>query len=300
MPNNSAPLIIIGMHRSGTSMLTHLLRELGIFVGKKLDPNHEALFFQNINDWLLQMAGADWAYPSSFQELLTHKFLRRQCTNIIRIWMSTHFCSTYTGIWNFVRYHSIFKLPFHWCWKDPRSTITLPIWLDILPKAKVLYLVRNGVDVANSLMKRSYKIIKRSVQNPLFKKSKSRINVPKWYRGWRTPLYPPSILDSARCLSLRSAFELWEEYMKIADENLEDLPQKQTITVKYEDFLENGVQMLDELCHFIGLPVNSNRITYLNNKYIINSRAYAYKKNPHLNEFYSTIRCHTYMKKYGY
>jgi len=48
-----SPIIIIGMSRSGTSMLTRMLDELGLFVGKKLTKNHEALFFRKINDWLL-------------------------------------------------------------------------------------------------------------------------------------------------------------------------------------------------------------------------------------------------------
>ena len=39
------PIVIIGMHRSGTSIVTRMLEQLGLFVGKKKDMNHEALFF---------------------------------------------------------------------------------------------------------------------------------------------------------------------------------------------------------------------------------------------------------------
>jgi len=39
------PIVIIGMHRSGTSIVTRMLGQLGLFVGKKKDMNHEALFF---------------------------------------------------------------------------------------------------------------------------------------------------------------------------------------------------------------------------------------------------------------
>ncbi len=30
-----------------------------------------------------------------------------------------------------------------WGWKDPRNTFTLPMWLSIFPKARVLHVLRN-------------------------------------------------------------------------------------------------------------------------------------------------------------
>lgn len=39
------PIIILGMHRSGTTMITQLLENLGLFVGTEKEVNHEALFF---------------------------------------------------------------------------------------------------------------------------------------------------------------------------------------------------------------------------------------------------------------
>src|SRR5699024_2516440 len=38
-----------------------------------------------------------------------------------------------------------------WGWKDPRNVYTLPIWLRLFPKAKVIFIKRHGVDVAASL-----------------------------------------------------------------------------------------------------------------------------------------------------
>ena len=46
------PVIIIGMHRSGTSMLTRLLEKAGLFVGHEKENNWEAWFFPKINQWL--------------------------------------------------------------------------------------------------------------------------------------------------------------------------------------------------------------------------------------------------------
>ena len=46
---NKEPIIITGMHRSGTSLLTNFLSDCGVFMGKSLDGNYESVFFQRIN-----------------------------------------------------------------------------------------------------------------------------------------------------------------------------------------------------------------------------------------------------------
>ncbi|MBK8351014.1 MAG: hypothetical protein IPL21_04765 [Saprospirales bacterium] len=41
---NQQPIIILGMHRSGTTMITKMLENLGLFVGAEKEINHESLF----------------------------------------------------------------------------------------------------------------------------------------------------------------------------------------------------------------------------------------------------------------
>ena len=62
------PVIFIGMHRSGTSMLARLLEELGMFFGAVKDQNNEALFFQGLNEWLLGQCGGRWDNPAAFNQ----------------------------------------------------------------------------------------------------------------------------------------------------------------------------------------------------------------------------------------
>jgi len=83
MKNNSArpPIIIIGMHRSGTGMLTLLLEELCLFIGKEKEENNEALFFFRINEWLLHQCGAAWDHPQPLYRLLSNFELRTYGTN---------------------------------------------------------------------------------------------------------------------------------------------------------------------------------------------------------------------------
>ena len=44
--NKREPIIITGKHRSGTSLLSKILIDQGIFMGSKLDSNSESIFFQ--------------------------------------------------------------------------------------------------------------------------------------------------------------------------------------------------------------------------------------------------------------
>src|SRR3954449_9453301 len=67
-----APVIFIGMHRSGTSMLGRLLEELGMFFGTRKDENNEALFFQEMNNWLLTQCGGRWDNPGPFKDFFWH------------------------------------------------------------------------------------------------------------------------------------------------------------------------------------------------------------------------------------
>ena len=45
----SQPLIILGMHRSGTSLAVRLLTAVGIHMGSHLSRDAEAIFFQKLN-----------------------------------------------------------------------------------------------------------------------------------------------------------------------------------------------------------------------------------------------------------
>lgn len=64
-----APVLVIGMHRSGTSLVTRLLRDLGLFIGWRLDDNAEAYLFRALNEWLLREAGATWQTPAPVRRL---------------------------------------------------------------------------------------------------------------------------------------------------------------------------------------------------------------------------------------
>ncbi len=53
-----SPVIIIGMHRTGTSMITKLLEEYGIYFGSLKEHHNEAIFFLKINEKILEICNS--------------------------------------------------------------------------------------------------------------------------------------------------------------------------------------------------------------------------------------------------
>ena len=53
--------------------------------GRALDPNHEALFFLRLNDWLLQQCGGRWDHPDVIDDLLADDDVRPLVVDYLRL-----------------------------------------------------------------------------------------------------------------------------------------------------------------------------------------------------------------------
>lgn len=140
---------IAGMHRSGTSMVSHLLSLCGMYLGSSTDlippaPDNPEGFWENrkfveINDKLLLYLKAGWDYSAKFEpdweKSAALSELRDQASAL-----SAQF-NLISPVWG---------------WKDPRSSLTLPFWSQLLPELKVIICLRNPVEVAASLSKRGF------------------------------------------------------------------------------------------------------------------------------------------------
>lgn len=263
------PIIIIGMHRSGTSMIARMLEKLGLFVGHRKDQNHEARFFLDINNWLLNQSGGSWDNPSSVDYLLKHSDASELCKQYIQFLTSSWHLHSYLGWRQYLRYRDITRIDFLWGWKDPRNTFTLPLWLALFPEAKVIHLHRHGVDVARSLQMR-------------LNKHWQRYRKPNWNK-YSLRLKRGGFAPSLRCSSVEGAFTLWQEYTLRAKQHVERLGS-QAFELKYEDFLKSPAQKMGRICRFCGLEATEAQIASLV-KDVNASRAYAYKTNIELASF---------------
>ena len=93
----SAPFVIVGMHRSGTSLVSRILDQSGVFMGLDLQEDHESRFFIELNKWIYENAGADWARPAALQELIDFQPAKKGVEEYLRSKISSKFSKKYSG-----------------------------------------------------------------------------------------------------------------------------------------------------------------------------------------------------------
>lgn len=281
----TSPIIFIGMHRSGTSMLGRLLEALGVFAGVKKDVNNEAVFFQNINIWMLRQSGARWDNPHAVDYLWNCNEALSLVENHVRAILNSPRAVQFLGLRKFIR-GGIGALHSPWGWKDPRNTFTLPLWLRIFPEAKVISIERHGVDVAQSLRARSLDELKRAAQhyNSL---GRSAFLHPK-HDGF---------VDSVRCTSLEGGFSLWSAYQKQVSKIAASLSKDRVHAMRYEDVLSNPEADLRSAAAFCGLQVSEEKFQEVLAS-LKRDRAHSYLASPELRKF--AIEHEADLSQFGY
>ncbi len=281
------PVIFIGAHRSGTSMLGRLLEQAGLFVGTCKDSNNESIFFQNLNKWLLKQCGARWDTPKSIEYLFSKNFLIEAAETYIKNILGSIRAVQFLGPRRYFLKGGISGLDVPWGWKDPRNTFTLPLWLRIFPEAKIIHIERHGVDVAKSLVTRSKRVFTVASEN-----------YERWYRHV-TPFIDKrsGFTDSPRCMTLNGAFSLWLEYRAEAEAALGSLPKERTLRLRYEDILQSPTLHLKTAAEFCELNISANEIDRLTS-HINPDRAYAFRRKPELMKFAKEHRLE--LNRWGY
>ena len=266
------PIIIIGMHRSGTTMITQMLAACGLFVGQGEMAHEEAPFFQNINNLLLNQVGNRWDdNPDVIDFLLANKEVRAIVGDYIRYLFKTRHAISFLGWRRYFRYRDIARLDIPWGWKDPRNTLTLPVWLDIFPQARIVHIYRHGIDVANSLSSRYQRKFKVTTRRDRF------------WQYWLRPKRGRFTNSKVTQISLAYNFELWEKYMQRARYILQTIPNE-VMEIQYELFLQQPVRELLRLVQFCGLMPDENLIAALVER-VQAGRAYSYQQDPQLCAF---------------
>lgn len=284
------PIIIIGMSRSGTGVLTKMLERLGLFVGLRKERNHEALFFEKLNRWLLYQCSGGLENPKTIKYLLEDEESRGLFANFLRFIMKTPLAISFLGFRKYFRYYTPANLDIPWGWKDPRNTYTLPIWLDIFPDAKVIHIYRHGVDVAHSLQVRREKGLSRlKDRHPRFKSLYWFFLALKFVEAQRT-------FVDLRCSSMEEALDIWEEYIQEARSNLSKLKER-AMEIKYEDLLTEPVSMLRKVGNFCELDASVGEIELVTQD-LKRNRAYAFLDDPKLKAFAASVADR--LKIYGY
>lgn len=270
LPTLVAPIIFVGMHRSGTSMLTRFLRESGLETGWSLT-HDESVFFHKLNLYVERVCNCGWDNPWPIEHLTNCTTIESHVLDHLRRSLDWPKNALYFGWPRFLSNHSFQRLNNPWGWKDPRNTFTAGLWKKIFPKARFLHIYRNGVDVAASLREREL----------------------------NKPPRPESVYSSPRCCTLEGGFELWETYMEKAFAIEQDHPPENVLHLRYEDFLLDPIPFLENMADFCGLQPSESELKRVAAKADVN-RAYAFRNSDELRDYYRKVQSSTWMKRLGY
>ena len=148
---NDKAFLVLGMHRSGTSMLTRLLNILGISLGNgKLlsakDDNKKG-FWENknvkeIHDSIFHSLGSSWDDPSFFYDKFADIDISKEISDLEKV-LEEEFLGNK-----------------EWLLKEPRLSRFIPLWQGLLAKYNIdknyIIVMRNPYDSARSLEAREY------------------------------------------------------------------------------------------------------------------------------------------------
>jgi hypothetical protein len=138
LAEDQQPVLVVGMHNSGTSILTEILHKSGIFFGVNMGHYESHFFSIFINDSLILGGDGNWAKLPLMREDQVLSYEKTVGSFIKKHWISDYLQWGYDG-----------KSP--WGIKDPRLCVLLPLYIKIFPGAKVVHIVRDPNDIAASL-----------------------------------------------------------------------------------------------------------------------------------------------------
>lgn len=137
---SASPVMILGMHRSGTSCLAGCLQDLGLNLGDvntaaphNKKGNREDPRFWAVHDAVLTRVGAAWDRPPLEPVVWT----REEKAALKAV---------------LAEYDAVAR---PWGFKDPRATVLLDGWLETLPDLRLTASIRHPLSVAGSLAARN-------------------------------------------------------------------------------------------------------------------------------------------------
>ena len=142
--------VVLGMHRSATSLVSGGLDKRGVNMGDNLLPAdagnpegyYENIEFMNLNQRILESAGGNWKNPPSRKDILDQK---EKFDDVIERVVTKNQDDL-------------------WGWKDPRTTLTIELFLPYLENPHFITCFREPEEVGKSLNRRDGMPVERGVE----------------------------------------------------------------------------------------------------------------------------------------
>jgi hypothetical protein len=277
----ASPIVVIGMHRSGTRLVVDVLERLGVFMGADRQADSESITFMLLNEDLLHQCGAFWSEPMAAHFLLAEPRAQVQLAATTLEALDSQL-DRYAGATGWHR--SATTLP-PFGWKDPRNTFTLPVWKRVFPKLRAVHVVRHGIDVAASLARRHAQALRAATSEA----------VPPALTVIRDRAL--GILSSRRGWTLTEALTMWEQYVEKAREECATLGER-AFEVRYEALLEEPERVVPALAEFCSVPVPTPAKLAALLDGLERSRAFAFRRDLELTDL--AVAARDVLARHGY
>jgi hypothetical protein len=224
-------------------MVTNMLRLCGLHLGAETDmvppgvENPEGYWenvkFWDLNDEILAALGGKYnappRLPKGWEEREELSHLREKAEAILRE----------------------LAVEGHWGWKDPRNSLTLPFWLSLRPRMKVIICVRNPVEVALSERRRWERLY--VLKRPRVSAFPLYLDVWRVYDGVAGALSirPPAIPPYHHC------FTLWQIYNQ---EILASTGRENRLITHYDNYFIDAEAELRRVLKFLRMDVSDEQI----------------------------------------
>jgi hypothetical protein len=207
MPNKI--LIIAGMHRSGTSLITSWLNKCGLQLGENMlganNSNQEGHF-------------EDFEFLKLHEEILSDNHLPSSgLTEEHNIDISVYHREKLKSIIKIKN-----RLYEEWGWKDPRTCLFLDTYKELLPNARYLIIIRDYRAVVSSLLKRDFKDVD---QKYMSRKYLSRLVWVNFRRKQRLKAFYNSKAEYY--------LKVWIAYNEEILKSVENLPHDSYLVLSY-------------------------------------------------------------------
>ena len=243
-----SPVIVLGMHRSGTGLVTQMLGGLGLGLGWSPTATMPSRFFTRLNSWVFAEAGASWSQPQAVRAMMDNETSKSVAIDYLATSCDGPRVAEFLGPREYLRFRSAFNIDTPWGWRDDRGAFTLPLWLDLFPDARVVNVVRHGVDVADSMARAAV----RDMEQRAEEYDRQR---------WRYGLVPRRSTLSMGPLAadLDYGLRLWDTYLTEAQDRTALLGD-QVLEVRFEELVEDPATVGKDLAEHCGLSVGRGRM----------------------------------------